>query len=529
MPKVPENVGIGNTTFRRPWRIPIGLRVLEELIQAYPFNKKTSDNFEKDLNEKLIKNGVVESEKPSAWNGRKFLANCIQFGFIAIRPDKKKDQYKLNNKNLDEKIVEIIKKYPEIKMNTKPYSLTPLGKMLKNTDSDGKELTAEQKDIFLKSMFYHKQPSPAQKYSSSYDGETFYPLKLYIDIIIELKKKKMEPHITPSEMAVIVNDYKTNSIENIISEIIDFRSRFKKQKGFERILAKRWFENKKRNVQYETATAYMDTNFAAAISTGLFTKKGKKLIFVEEKKHICELISNHQYPYENEDDLEYLKNLWLGDLLPFEDKNLLKNEAKNIIKKLEKEHKIKPSIVINKVTSNDELKKAYYRSKDQYSILQEIDYYKDQKNRANEILKLLNDIQSSKQEILIDNEILKAEPHHLEWIVWRIFLAINNIHNEIKSTRNFPVDDNFIASHHAKSGVEDMFFEFENYVLNVEPSFKTGRSQIKDESEPVFFHCAKKIWNFLISLFIPYLLEIKKLKLNYLIISVRATMTKKII
>ena len=45
-------------------------------------------------------------------------------------------------------------------------------------------------------------------------------------------------------------------------------------------------------------------------------------------------------------------------LLPFEDKNLLKNEAKNIIKKLEKEHKIKPSIVINKVTSNDELKKS---------------------------------------------------------------------------------------------------------------------------------------------------------------------------
>ena len=29
---------------KRPWRIPIGLRVLEELIQAYPFNKKTSDS-----------------------------------------------------------------------------------------------------------------------------------------------------------------------------------------------------------------------------------------------------------------------------------------------------------------------------------------------------------------------------------------------------------------------------------------------------------------------------------------------------
>ena len=44
----------------------------------------------------------------------------------------------------------------------------------------------------------------------------------------------MEPHITPSEMAVIVNDYKTNSIENITSEIIDFRSRFKKQTWFKK-------------------------------------------------------------------------------------------------------------------------------------------------------------------------------------------------------------------------------------------------------------------------------------------------------
>ncbi len=498
MAKIPSSVSIGNTTFRRPWRIPEGLKILETFVKNYPFEKNTSSEFEKDLHQKLIDEGVVDSEKKgSDWVGRKFLANCTQYGFIATRPKVIKGKYKLNNKNEDENLIEILKNIPNLNMGKKPFSLTPLGVAFKNTTSDGKELTAEQKDIFLKSLFNHKQPSPAQEFPATYKGETFYPIKLYIDIILELKNNHMEAHITPIEMAAIINDYKTNSIKKIIKEIKDFRLAFTKHKGYERDLGKQWYKKKERDIQWETARDYYDINFEAAINTGLFAKKGKKLILKNEEVHIAKIISKFNYKYSDEKGFEYLENLWSGGLLPFEDKELLAEETLNIVNKLEKEHKIKSDLVFDKNTSDKELKKTYYLNKDKYTNLQEIKYYKDQKNKGSEIIKILADIQQKKnKEIYVDGEVIEAKPQHLEWIIWRVFLAINGFVNDVKKTRNFPIDDNFIASHYASSGAEDMLFEFENYVLLVEPSFKEGRPQAKDEGEPVMFHCAKKITEF---------------------------------
>ena len=110
MAKIPSSVSIGNTTFRRPWRIPEGLKVLESFVKDYPFEENTSSKFEKDLHQKLIDEGVVDSDKKgSDWVGRKFLANCTQYGFIATRPKVVKGKYKLNNKNEDENLIEILK------------------------------------------------------------------------------------------------------------------------------------------------------------------------------------------------------------------------------------------------------------------------------------------------------------------------------------------------------------------------------------------------------------------------------------
>ena len=493
MPKIPDTTSIGNTTFRRPWRVPAGLRVLEELISTYPFKNKTSSEFEKELDKKLIETGVKESDKPPLdWNGRKFLANCTQYGFIATRPNTGNKKYKLNDKEEDENLKKILNQVPNIKMKTKPFSLTPLGVMFKNTESNGKELTAEQKDIFLKALFHHKQPSPAQEFSSSYKGETFYPLKLYIDILLDLVKGGMDAWITPGEMAAIINTYKTNNIKKIIKEIKEYRSKFKLKKGKEKTFARIWFKNKKRGGTFGTSDAYQDINITAPINTGLFKKRGKKLILKTEEKHKAKLISNYKYKYNNEKDYEYLQNLWSGKLLPFEDKNLLVNEASKIKQKLYERYNIKSDEKVNKKTDDTDLKKIYYTNKDKYTILQEHSYYEKQKNKAPEIIKILKNIQTPKREIEIDKEIIKAESWHLEWILWRVFLAINSFNTKVQDTRNFSVDDNFVATSHAISGVEDMFFEFDDYVLIVEPSFKTGRAQIKDEDEPVFNHTWKK-------------------------------------
>ena len=39
MAKAPEALQIGNTTFRRPWRVPEGLRVLKKFNNSYDFKK----------------------------------------------------------------------------------------------------------------------------------------------------------------------------------------------------------------------------------------------------------------------------------------------------------------------------------------------------------------------------------------------------------------------------------------------------------------------------------------------------------
>ena len=72
-------------------------------------------------------------------------------------------------------------------------------------------------------------------------------------------------------------------------------------------------------------------------------------------------------------------------------------------------------------------------------------------------------------------------------------MAINSFNNEIKNTRGFSIDENFLPTHHAAGGKEDLFFEFDEYCLLVEVTFKTGGSQFKDEVEPVFRHTANKM------------------------------------
>tara|TARA_Y100001970_G_scaffold45357_1_gene56897 strand:- start:415 stop:2205 length:1791 start_codon:yes stop_codon:yes gene_type:complete len=496
MPKIPSFISVGNTTFRRPWRVPEGLRVLEKLLSNYDFktNRKSSQ-FETELTNNLSKSGVLDWNTSKDWGGRKFLAYCTQFGFIAPRPNNVRGEtkYDLNLDGDDNNLINILSDLTDIKMEKKPFSLTPLGTLLKNTKSDGKELTAEQKDIFLRALFHHKQPSPIQKYSSKYDGEVFYPMKLFIDIIFDLEKIKEQPFISPYEMASIINRFKTNKTNQIIKEIVEYR---KNKKGKESLYAEKWYEKyKDKNVKekFDSSYAYVDINFNAMINTGIFKRKGRKLVIKNDEKEKAKVIASFEFQYEKETSSEYLNNLWSGNLLPVEDKALLLKDTAKVFQQLKSKYDYKNIEKIDETTNENVLKNLYYENKDRFKFLEEQAYYSNQKNKGKEILSILKDIQSRKREININGEIIKSQPHHLEWIIWRVFLAINNFIKDIKikDTRNFPVDEDLVAEHHAISGHEDMSFEFDDYVLVVEPSFKTKRQQA-DEWEPVYNHTLKK-------------------------------------
>ena len=137
------------------------------------------------------------------------------------------------------------------------------------------------------------------------------------------------------------------------------------------------------------------------------------------------------------------------------------------------------------------VKKIIYKTDDKIKELNEIEFYEAQKNVSKEILNTLENIEG--ESINYNGVNFEPEPEHLEWIVWRAFLAINSFNNEIKKTRSFPIDENFLPTHQAASGKEDLFFDFDEYCLIVNVTFKTGGSQLRAEIDTVFRHTANKM------------------------------------
>ena len=559
MAKAIAALQIGNTTFRRPWRIPEGLRSLKIFNSKYDFKKnRKSEDYESSLIKFISSTGVLETHgKVDGWkgaHGRKFLNLCQKFGFITPRPKviSGKGIYDLDDNGEDKFILDFLQKSKsKIQLDKLPFSLTPLGNMLAETESNEYEITSEQKDIFLKSLYYQTQPSILHSLGNDYKAETIRPLQLFLKIFFKLEELRMETTLSTGEISLVVNTAWTNNINNIIEELKKFR---KNKKGKERKFSKQWFEEKGGKdifkINFDSIWTYADPNISYLVSTGLIEKIGKKIILCNDKKNISKIISEESdFSFSN--DFEYLLNFWSGKLLPFEDKEFLINRAisnsqllnkkfnyqdksifnkKNIEKtdlsflanaknkkdvksllkarkfvedSLQKVKKIDPNFKFNKehydfftlkvfeTLNPGSVKKIIYKTEDKINELNEIEFFKAQKKLSKEIIDTLEKIDGNL--ISYKGIEFEPEPEHLEWIIWRAFLAINSFNNEIKNTRGFPVDANFLPIHHASGGKEDLFFEFDDYCLLIEVTFKTGGSQFKDEVEPVYRHTTKKI------------------------------------
>jgi hypothetical protein len=60
----------------------------------------------------------------------------------------------------------------------------------------------------------------------------------------------------------------------------------------------------------------------------------------------------------------------------------------------------------------------------------------------------------------------------------------------VNKTRNFRIDDELNPLHHARSGVADMIFTYDGFVLVVEATLNTSARQWDTEAEPVPRHVA---------------------------------------
>jgi hypothetical protein len=86
---------------------------------------------------------------------------------------------------------------------------------------------------------------------------------------------------------------------------------------------------------------------------------------------------------------------------------------------------------------------------------------------------------------------LAYAPAYLEWAVWRLFLAINEILPPISETRGFNIDEDMHPVHHARGGAADLTLEYDDFVIVCEATLTSGSRQFAAEGEPVTRHVFK--------------------------------------
>jgi len=227
--------------------------------------------------------------------------------------------------------------------------------------------------------------------------------------------------------------------------------------------------------------------------TGLFTMTKYRLILNNIRKNEIELILSKKWKPVNlfKDKERFYK--YFGDhekpALPFLTPRFLtariislKQEIKKLLiptDKLQKIMRFKKSALLKK--SKSELFKII-------STLR--DYYRE--GRENSMFRFLNTRKGQSEILELYEAIMQRDvtdpPAFFEWNSWRAMIALDKC-KAIKSYMT--MDDNLQPVDCAKGNVPDILVEFDNYVVAVEVTLTTGRTQYKSETEPVTFHVGK--------------------------------------
>ncbi|AHJ14362.1 AlwI family type II restriction endonuclease [Sulfurospirillum multivorans] len=457
----------GNTTVRSPFRLRDGLiAIYKAQLQGHLRGK----NEEMRFNEILAEFGIVDTKSDVTYSiGRKWRAALTQHGFLYP---------KLNKKDQDNFLSEL----------GATDTITPNGFRLMRA-----ETVSGWQECFLRSMAAYIVPSDIEpkKEISKY----FSPLRLVLEIMLELEKKVGDSKVNFIEIASIIQcRVPTDGIQNIVGEIISLRTARNdsiRKKHFDRLIYDNLAE--KYNKKPDTFSAYADANLRYLKATGLFYSKGRGIALSDEKHVlIIKLVAdNFKYTY----DLAYLKNLTNGAKLPLDNHDDAMDVLNDLIGKLRQRGEF-IDVSQEKLDTPSDIAIIRHTIEDKLFKFHEIDYAKSQASQIDEILIYLDLFSKNKvkheREDGSSIEIPSSEkPAYLEWIIWRSFLAINSLTNMPWEARGFKVDQDFLPIGTASGGAPDMVFEFEDMVIVVEVTLTTSSRQEAAEGEPVRRHVAK--------------------------------------
>lgn len=473
----------GNTTVRNPLRIKKGLTVLYHS----PFNGNlTGKDRERLFADELARSEVIDITNLSrdySDFGRKWRSCFSQLGFITHKFSRD-----MENK-IDPEIAGAAKKH-SLNLTGYPYEITPNGlRLIWSTTLQ------EQQDCMLRALLAYQIPSVIEPRNGE---QPFNPFVFILQVLYELGNTKASLGLSKTEM-VILQIYREHSkVSEAVADIVSFREEYGNAVG--RVAKRRVEKNLllrcagEVNLAATSMKDYADVNFRYPRLTGLVSYQGRRLVLNENKRSIIEFILNKgPQLIDKENSGEYLQRLWSGAELPTDDEIAVKDEILRLTELLSQAG-IESLPGMPEGAGIPELNMVRYKLEELYHEYQERQYAKEQANedKVREIiayLKLLNKQAVDEEEYDLD---IDDEPAYLEWIVWRAFLAINNLQNAPYEARRFKLDQDFYPIGCAPGGGPDLIFEFEDYLLVVEVTLTSSSRQEAAEGEPVRRHVARE-------------------------------------
>ncbi len=326
-------------------------------------------------------------------------------------------------------------------------------------------------------------------------GVIFSPLKFTLEVMTEIQNRTGDSKLHFMEMAmVLINSSPENIVSNVVDEILAFRARREAANN------KRIFDASEKervpalfNVNRNTPSDYADTNFRYLSATGLFIRGRRSIKFNPAKQRLISLIiTNYQIPNT---PLGRKLELTNGAILPTDQLEPAQQILDDIISQAEERGIEIPEYSIGNTAADINL--VRFEIEEELSKREEIRYADDQVNQWEEIAGYMELLWSGRRNITIGEDeisIRKEErPAYFEWVLWRAFLAINQLVNMPYEARRFKIDQSFFPMGTAPGGGSDAIFIFQDYVIVGEVTLTTSTRQEAAEGEPVRRHVAKMV------------------------------------
>jgi hypothetical protein len=461
----------GNTTVRSPFRLRDGLIALSTSpLQGSLRGQENELAFCRLLGE----HGIVDLRGDVTYSvGRKWRSALNKLGFL----------------------------YPDIS-KLKELGQADLGAIDTITPNGWRLIRAEtvpaMQECFLRALAAHFIPSPLEK---DFIFSKFSPLRHTLRVMLELEKQIGASRLNFIEMALVVQLTSSDDpLDSIVAQVLDLRTRrlaATNKKQFDRQ------ELEAAAVQHTyvagTFNDYADTNLRYLKATGLVQGMGRGLSFVPEKHVFIEkLIQDTDVP---DSVSSYFIKLCEGATLPTDNQDSALIVLDDLLQQ-----------TINRGIPYDPTGKPTDTPADIAIIRHEIEellserneeeYAARQANEWEEIIAYMDIIISRGNKKILPNgneiEVPKSEaPAYFEWVLWRAFLAINNLANKPFKARRFKIDQDFLPVGTAPGNGPDLIFEFDDFVIVVEVTLTDNSRQEAVEGEPVRRHVADLVMHYM--------------------------------